>query len=108
MERFLKEYSEHVTGTLFISDRVIFKGYLPISYPSAAESFLGFQHVLLRDFSSYTKEQTTILCEHAMAQAKKENRPYEYLREKIRKEEYARSIAERDGITKGLVCVLAC
>lgn len=108
MDRFIQEYSKNVSGTLFIADRVIFKGYLPISYPQAAEKFLGSKRVLLKDFSSFTKKQTKVLCDHAEALAKKHERPYEYLREKIRKEEYARSIAERDGITKGLVCILSC
>jgi hypothetical protein len=35
------------------------------------------------------------------------NRPYEYLGQVTRKEDLARKIAERDGITNGLVCVLS-
>jgi hypothetical protein len=34
-------------------------------------------------------------------------RPYEYLNRFIRKEDYVRDIAERDGVAEGLICVLA-
>src|SRR3972149_3155514 len=43
----------------------------------------------------------------AQQMSQKANRPYEYLNSSVRKEEYVRNIAKRDGITDGLICVLA-
>jgi len=96
-----------ITGIISVSDRVILKGYLPISYPKAAESFFYGRKMLLKDFKSFTSEHTEKLKNHAMKIAQKAGRPYEYQREHFRKEEYVRSIAARDGVTEGLICVLA-
>jgi hypothetical protein len=45
--------------------------------------------------------------EHAMAVAKRHNRPYQYLSGKIRVEDAAKEMAKRDGITEGLVCIFS-
>ncbi|OLC38950.1 MAG: hypothetical protein AUH28_01225 [Acidobacteria bacterium 13_1_40CM_56_16] len=39
--------------------------------------------------------------------AEQEGRPYVYLHEKLRKEDLAKEIAERDHIEQGLICVLS-
>lgn len=88
-------------------DRIIFKGYLPISYPAAAEGFLGRQGLLIKDFCTFTRKNTETLKAYAIKIAQDANRPYEYHRDKVRKEDYAREMARRDGITEGLVCVIA-
>jgi hypothetical protein len=44
---------------------------------------------------------------HALAMAREHGRPFEYLSSKLRKEDAARKIAERDGIDKGLVCLFS-
>ena len=54
---------------------------------------------------SFAKKQSGRIKQHAMDYAKKHNRPYQYLNQKIRKEELARQIAENDGIDQGLICV---
>ena len=103
----MQKYQDKTTGILSVFDRIIFKGYLPISYPSAAEGFLCRQRILLKEYSAYTKQHSETLKVHAQKLARTANRPYEYHRTKVRKEEYARAMALRDGITEGLVCVLA-
>ena len=45
--------------------------------------------------------------DHALAMATKHQRPYVYLHSKIQKDEEARKIAQRDGITEGLVCIFS-
>jgi len=107
MNDFLKKHEASITGTISVTDRLILKGYLPMSYPEAAERFFALRGILLKEFKDFTKAQTETLKVHAQAMAKKENRPYEYLNGYVRKEEYVRKIAERDGITEGLICVLA-
>jgi hypothetical protein len=39
--------------------------------------------------------------------ANQHNRPFEYLRGKIRMEDAAQQIAKRDGIIEGLVCIFS-
>ena len=107
MEDFLKKHEASITGTISVFDRLIFKGYLPMTYPDAAEKFFASRGILLKGFKDFTKTQTEALKVHAQQVAQKARRPYEYLNGYVRKEEYVRKIAQRDGITEGLICVLA-
>jgi hypothetical protein len=107
MQSFIEKHHDNITGVLSVFDRIILKGYLPLSYPAAAESFFNRNNMLLMSFKEFTSRQTDALRTHAIEFAKRANRPYEYLREHVRKEEYVRKTAERDGITDGLICVLA-
>jgi hypothetical protein len=107
MLSFIEKHQNKITGVISVFDRIILKGYLPISYPAAAESFFDHHNMLLMSFKEFTSRQTDALRTHAIEFAKRANRPYEYLREHVRKEEYVRKIAERDRITNGLICVLA-
>ena len=65
MEQFLNRYQDQITGNISVFDRIIFKGYLPISYPKAAKGFLFNQGVLIKDFRSFTSEHTETLKQHA-------------------------------------------
>jgi hypothetical protein len=107
VEKFIQKHQSNITGTISVFDRIIFKGYLPFSYPEAAEHFFSRQGVLIKDFRAFTTRHTETLKAHAEKITCKANRPYEYHRGKIRKEDYARELAMRDGITEGLVCVIA-
>jgi hypothetical protein len=103
---FVTKHRDKITGVISAFDRLIFKGYLPFSYPAAAEKFIGHQGLLLKDFQRFVKRCSTTIKENAVSMAKKAGRPYQYLDRKVRKEDLARNIAKRDGITKGLICVL--
>jgi hypothetical protein len=94
-------------------DRLIFKGHLTrFFHPRAIRQFLWSQGTPLTEFARWAKQATTTLVDHAEALAAEAGRPSIYLRETVTrdsgesKEELARSIAARDGITEGLVCVL--
>ena len=66
----------------------------------------------MTDFAAYVKNATQALLDHAERMAADAGRPSIYLagavtrRSGQTKHEMARAIAERDGITEGLVCVL--
>lgn len=107
MEKFLEQYQKEITGVISVHDRIIFKGYLPISYPRAAEGFMFRNGYLIKDFRNLTSTYTEEIKRHAEKLAADSNRPYEYQRNKIRKEGYAHVIVQRDNITNGLVCVIA-
>ena len=74
--------------------------------------FLWEQGVPLTEFGTWGKEATDVLCEHAHQMANQAGRPCIYLEQNTTrdsgqsKEDMARKIAERDGISEGLICVL--
>jgi len=70
---------------------------------------LSSQGVLYKDFAAYVEGLSDRLKTDAMTLAAQAGRPYEYVASaQVRKEDRARAIAARDGITEGLVCVLTC
>jgi len=71
------------------------------------EAFMNRQGLLIKDFKHFVPRQAEILVEHAKAMAEKAGCPYQYLQSRIRKEEYARKVAEKAQISQGLVCVLS-
>ena len=105
MKEFLDKHAESIAGVLNSFDRIIFKGYLPISWPEGMESFLRREKVLVKDFKTYVTKVSKRVIEHAQTMAAKAGRPYRHVRGQLDKEAEARSMAERDGIREGLVCV---
>lgn len=110
MERFLERHRDRIIGTLSGFDRVLFRGTLrSISYVKGLEAFLGARHVLHKEFGEFVQKLSGQLNEHAKAVAKLAGRPYRYLNSSsVSKEDLAKQIAKKDGVEKGLVCVLAC
>src|SRR3989304_825259 len=115
MNAFIRVHEEQLLGKLTMFDRMIFRGPLNKLYfgEGAFEVFLWRQGVPLKDFGPYVKTATLGLKAHAQQAAAAAGRPYLYLagaRTKASghsKEELARQIAARDGISEGLICVLA-
>ena len=108
MKSFLARHSHRILGVLSGFDRVLFRGALrSISCVKGLEVFLNTNHILLKDFADFAQRCTAQLAAHAEQIARKSGRPYHYLESSsVRKEDLARETAERDGITRGLVCVL--
>lgn len=114
MDTFLSIHQDVVTGTLSTFDRIIFKGHLLKFFPNGAFArFLAQQQVLLKDFGAYVQTTTEALKAHLEELARTANRPLIYLakpstaRTGNSKEDQARAIAARDGITEGLICVFS-
>lgn len=107
METFLQKHHDSITGILSCPDRVIFKGYLGLNDPNSVERFLGRHGVLLKDFKTFAKAQSEVIQKHAIAVAKKAERPYIYLNSYKDKDAYVKKILARDPVTEGLVCVLS-
>jgi hypothetical protein len=108
MKSFLTRYSSEVKGVLSGFDRVRFRGTLRwLANARGMQAWLVRTGVLLKDFRDYAMGLTERVRQNTQQVAESANRPVEYLTSSsIRKEEYARQIAERDQITAGLVCVL--
>jgi hypothetical protein len=108
-------HSASITGSLAMFDRIIFRGHLTRFFPTGAvRNFLWRLDVPLTGFGAWAKQATDALCRHAHHLAEEADRPILYLEHNTTrdtgqtKEDLARRIAERDGITEGLVCVLRC
>jgi hypothetical protein len=110
MERFLQRHQGAILGTLSGFDRVLFRGTLPsISHLRGLEAFMATYHVLYKDFGNFVAKLSERIKAHALKLAQQQQRPYRYLPSSTQsKEDIARHIQESDGITTGLVCVLAC
>ena len=114
MNSFMSVHQDKIIGNLTMFDRMIFKGHLTMFYPKGAfNRFLNTQGVLLKNFKSYVPTITLIVKTHAQQVARELGRPFIYLEKATTKasgqskEDLARSIAARDGITEGLICVLS-
>lgn len=84
---------------------MLFKGYLPIGWSDAMEGLLSRQGLLIKDFGKFIEQQSERLKNHAEKLAETIGRPFEYINGKLRKDDYAKEIAKRDGITQGLIYV---
>lgn len=95
-------------------DRMIFKGHLTGFFPQGAFGvFLSRQGVLLKDFGKYAQQSTQRLKTHIEGIAQEAGRPLQYLSSAPThakgqtKEDLARWMAKRDGVTEGLVCIFS-
>lgn len=109
MEAFIQRHQKDVIGVLEGFDRLLFRGTLrSISYAEGLDRFLTVARVRYRDFGVFAQGLSERLKDHAQEVAAKAGRPYTYLTASGQsKEDLARSIAEREGITEGLVCILS-
>ncbi len=107
MRDFVSKHNEKISGTLSCFDRVLFKGYLPLGWPEGMAGFIGSQGFLIKDFKRFVSVHSERIRKHAEEVAEKTGRPYVYLiGNGIRKEDRVRRIAENDGVTEGLICIL--
>jgi hypothetical protein len=86
---------------------VLFRGYLPFFSGAAMASFLDSRKVQRHELKSFLLRQGFLLKDHARRMTEREHRPFQYFGERVREEELARRIVERDGIQQGLVCVFS-
>lgn len=107
MEQFVAKHTEKIVGTIACFDRVNFKGYLPLSWPGALVPFMLRRGFLVKDFARFVDGPSKRVVAHGKEMARKAGRHYEHLRRRGDKDKLARRIAEREGVTEGLVCVLS-
>jgi hypothetical protein len=112
MTTFESMYQNSIFGKITMMDRIIFKGHLLGFYPlNAFAAFLANQRILLKEFKQYMPKVTEKVKARALQIAQEANRPYIYLENATTKasgqskEDLAKSIAERDNILQGLICV---
>ncbi len=108
MKEFIAKFGNLINGVLSGFDRLVFRGHLRgIAYTSGMERYLFANQVPYKEFGAHAEKITSLVKEASLASARSLGRPVRYLPSgKISKEEIARSIAIKDGIKEGLVCVL--
>ena len=99
MEKFIREYNDRISGVISCFDRILFKGYLPIGWADAMERLLMRQGLLIKDFKQFVMKHSECIKDHAEAIALKHQRPFHYINGRLHKEDFARQIAEQDGMT---------
>lgn len=107
MQSFLRNLSGRVLGVLSGFDRLMFRGHLrTLMNPHGMNLYCWTNDVRFTDFKAHAQERTEALMAASLAEAKRLGRPVQYLAGAgARKEELARDLARRDGITDGLVGV---
>lgn len=110
MQSFLRVHESKIKGVLSGFDRVRFRGTLRmLANTSGFAGLLSFMKILLKDFKEWSIDLTDRIRRASEELAGARNRPVIYLSScHTDKEAIARGIAERDGITEGLICVLTC
>ena len=110
MNALITKNAEHVTGELSGWDRIVIRGYLrDLAYVEGMLAYLSQANTLLMNFEKHAQAMTKQLIEASKQLATMEKRPVKYIESSSeRKDEIAREIARKDGITEGLICVLEC
>lgn len=110
MKEFLARHGSDVKGVLSGWDRIRFRGAIRhLEYRDGLLKFLNFLTVLLKDFREWAQSLTDRVRQATQQFAAAAGRPVIYLvSSQIRKEDYIREIASRDGIEQGLIAVLTC
>jgi hypothetical protein len=108
--RFIQRFGDKITGVLSGYDRLVLRGsLLAIVFPEGMKRVLRLKDILLKDFGRWAENMTKQVKEASFRAARDQNRPMVYLKSaSTDKDEFARKIAAKDGITTGLVAILTC
>src|SRR6266566_7553509 len=101
MKEFISKYEARIHGVLSSFDRMLFRGYLPIMSGWQMAQFFNSSKIRFRELKAFLVQHAERVKQHAIDVAKQEGRPYQYLQDKIKKEDLAKQIAERDHIQEG-------
>ncbi len=105
MNEFISRYSEQLSGVITGFDRLVFRGNLALNHETGMKGYLWAQGVAWKDYAKHVAEVSQRVKEASIAPVAACGRPVQYLRRgSDSKEELARTIARRDGITSGPVC----
>jgi len=109
LSRFVVKFTGLIVAVLSCFDRVIFKGYLPITNGPALEGFVDQVLTIRRmDFMAFAQKQSETLVEHAKRLAREAGAEYRPLQGKPRKDKLVDQILRQRPILEGLVCVFCC
>ncbi len=110
MDTFIHQHERAITGSVSGFDRLVFTGTLrALAVTSGMMDYLSRVGVWLKDFGAFVEAKSEQLKQASLAAARELGRPIQYLpSSQTSKEDTARALAQRDGITEGLIGVLTC
>ena len=98
-----------IVAVLSCFDRVIFKGYLPITNRPALEGFVDHILKIRRcGFMDFAEEQSESWVDHAKRLAQEAGAEDYYLQGPHRKDKLVDKLLRQRPIIEGLICVLCC
>lgn len=108
MNAFVQQHRDSVTGVLSGWDRLRFRGTLRmLANVEGLFKFFCYTGRLLKHFKSYVHELSQRVRAASLETAQTSGRPVVHLDSPtVCKEDVAREIQQRDGISQGLICVL--
>lgn len=108
MKQFIQQYGSEISSILSGWDRLTMRGSLRrISYPIGMTDFLFKTETPMKAFGQYANSVSKSLVEASCKTAVSRNRPVQYVGlAKTSKDEMAREVAEKDGITDGLIMII--
>jgi len=86
---------------------MLFRGYLPIMSGWQMAQFSNTSGIRFRERKAFLVDHAERVKRHAVELGQHQERPFQYLQERVRKEELAREIAGRDQIQEELICVFS-
>jgi len=95
MKEFVEKYKDRIHGVLSCFDRMLFRGYLPIMSGWQMAQFFSSSGIRFRELKTFLVQHAERVKQHAIHVAEQEGRPFQYLQEKIKKEDLAKQIAQR-------------
>jgi hypothetical protein len=106
--RFIQRFGDKITGVLSGFDRLVIRGSLrAIVNPAGMKNLLWRRQIRLPQFGGWAQSLTEQLKQASCQAARDQNRPIVYLPSAdTDKDQLAREIAAKDGITHGLVAIL--
>jgi hypothetical protein len=109
MLSFIQRHQDKIKGVLSGFDRLRFRGTLrAIAHPWGLKHFLMATGIYLKDFKDYVLSVSRQVLQATNRLAEEAERPLVYLpASTTSKEDEARAIAVRDGITQGLVAIFS-
>ena len=108
MKTFIQRFGQNLLGVLHGFDRIRFRGTRRfLANVAGMLGYLWQRQVLLKDFKTFAGTITAEVRHAAEASALSQGRPIEYLHNSaLKKEDWARQVAQRDGLQQGLIGVL--
>src|ERR1700747_338170 len=95
MKTFVDKYADRIHGVLSCFDRMLFRGYLPIMSGWQMAQFFNNSNIRYRELKPFLLEHAARVKQHGVDLAQKEGRPFQYLQEKVRKEEIEGAVRKR-------------
>lgn len=110
MFQFIKKHDRDIIGVLSGWDRIRFRGTIRmLAYVDGLLGWLNDQRILLKEFKNFSLGLTDALKQSVHATAHASGKAVTYLASSsLSKEDLARELLRREGISEGLVCVFSC